>query len=92
MFGEVPNFYSKNSQLLGAKWEHACPEFHYHHFSGKGIAKILKKSGFQTIVTQEIPSRIYESANFWGNRKNNALINGTFFPDEALLRFIARKN
>ena len=92
MFGEVPNFYAKNSQLLGVKWEHACPEFHYHHFSEKGITKILQKSGLQSISTQEIPSRIYESGNFWGKRKNEALINGTFFPDKALLRFVARKN
>jgi len=92
LFGEVPNFNSKNSQLLGAKWEHACPEFHYHHFSKRGITRLLKKSGFVVVDAQEIPSRIYESISFWENRKNNSLINGAFFPDKSLLRFIARKN
>ena len=92
VFGEVPNFGSTNAQLFGTKWESSYPEFHYHHFSKRGITKLLKKSGLEIINAQEITSRIYESADLWGRRKNNSLIDGTFFPDKALLRFIARKN
>ena len=90
-FGEIPNYKCKTAQELVTNWEHANTDFHFYHFTSKSISKLFSAAKLEIIQTQEITSRIYWSLKGWKQRKNDALIQGFPFPDEELLRIVARK-
>jgi len=89
VFIEVPNFASSVAQRLGVAWEAAQLQDHCYHYTPDGLQKLLESCGFEVLQILPITPRIYESAQRYGERRNEALVGRHPWPSLDLVRVIA---
>jgi len=94
LFAEIINFSpnrDKNKMHIQEYTKPLKPLKHCHYHSKKSIEKLFVLSGFEIIHYLETTSRIYLN-HITGKRwRNESLIQGDLFPDNDLLRIVAKK-
>lgn len=89
LFLEVPNWHARRASAGDPNWFGWDLDEHALHFSGRAIAELLAKHGFEPVAVVPTALKCYESRNVWLSRLNESRRAGFLESDRDLLRVAA---